>query len=58
MHTPKEHAAIRAEQNARLENLRRENRRHRRELVVFGGVIALASILGSLIEASWIERPW
>ena len=32
--------------------------RHWRELLVFGGVIALATLFGSLIEAGWISNPW
>ena len=32
--------------------------RHRSELWVFGGVIAIATLLGSIIQAGWIERPW
>ncbi len=30
---------------------------HRRELFVFGGVIAVATVVGALIQASWIRQP-
>lgn len=31
---------------------------HKWELAIFGGVIALATLVGSMIQAGWITRPW
>lgn len=31
---------------------------HRWQLAIFGGAVILATLLGSMIQAGWIDKPW